>query len=246
MEQHPRNYTGSDVDMIITISTISENAIANKAFLQTKRSTWKDPFFETLEADIDQAAKDHLGVDSAKDLRAATVAVNGIQQAAGTLLAELKVQIAEDFKADKPRRDELLKTLGFTTYLKHTQKGDQEALINLLYQFSTNMNATVQAEITNKGTDAATITAISGYARQMKDANVTQETFKAIRKGITAAGVAAFNGVYDRTISVAKIAAKFFKSDPAKAAMFSYNKIRKSLSGGTAKAKNTPPAPVVG
>ena len=59
------------------------------------------------------------------------MAVIGIQKEAISQLAELKIQISEDFKSEKPRRDEILNQLGFTSYLKDVQKKDQKALINL-------------------------------------------------------------------------------------------------------------------
>jgi len=41
-----RNYSTKDVDMLLAIDTIIDSAIANKAFLQSKRSTWADPYFD--------------------------------------------------------------------------------------------------------------------------------------------------------------------------------------------------------
>ncbi len=135
-----RNYKNKDVEMLITASTIIENAIANKVFLQKKRSTWADPFFNNIKDRIENAIQTYLGVDSAKDLRQATMTVLGIQKEAISQLAELKIQISEDFKSEKPRRDEILNQLGFTSYLKDVQKKDQKALINLLFQYKTNLS----------------------------------------------------------------------------------------------------------
>lgn len=39
METVKRNYNTKDVDMLVTIETIIDCAIANKEFLQSKRST---------------------------------------------------------------------------------------------------------------------------------------------------------------------------------------------------------------
>jgi len=238
MSTTPRHYPGKDVDAILALATITESAISNKTFLQQKRSTWADPFFENLRADIDHTLHNHLGIDSAKALRQATQVVVAMHGEAATLLAELKVQIAEDFKKDKARRDELLKELGFTDHLKGTQKRDQEALISLLYQFSNNMTSAMQAEITGKGTHPATINAIIGYTQRLKNNNVTQESLKGTKKEISAASINAFNDLYDRVMSVAKIAAKFFKDDPAKAGQFSFAKVKAALnSTGTAGSR---------
>ena len=40
-----RKYKTKDIEMLTATATIIENAIANKAFLQSKRTTWADPFF---------------------------------------------------------------------------------------------------------------------------------------------------------------------------------------------------------
>jgi len=243
MKTLQRNYSGKDVDMLLTAATIAETALANKGFLQSKRGTWKDPFFKTLRDHIDETIRTYLGVDSAKELRKSTQLVLGIQKNAGTLLAEFKVQLVEDFKGDKPRRDELLKQLGFTDYLKDAQIGDQQALVNLLYQFKTNMDKNLQIEITKKGTDPGTITGIMDFAEDLKDKNISQEGFKSSKKEIIEEAVKAFNEIYESVISICKIGAKFFKDDKVKAGQFSFSKIKAALnSGSTAKSKDSSPA----
>lgn len=235
-----RKYNHKDVDMLVAASTIVETAIDNKTFLLTKRSTWIDPFFPDLQAKIDLAIKDHLGVDTAKELREATIAINGIQKQAMSDLAESKIQIVEDFKADKIRRAEILNQLGFTTYLKEVQNGSQEALIHLLYQFKTNLTTSLQTEIVTAGTAATLLTGIKAYADTLKNADVTQETFKGSKKTITAAGVKIFNEIYDSVISVCKIAAKFYKGQQDMKDQFSYRLVSNKISPKL-KAKPKPP-----
>ena len=224
-----RNYTGKDVDMLTVCATIVENAIANREFLVSKRKNWADPFFADLKTRIDNAFSKYLGIDSASDQRKATQTVTQIQTVALEDLAELKIQIEEDFKSDKVRRDEILKTLGYTDYHKQAQSKDQEALVQLLYRFKANLTAELKSEITAKGTDEATLDRISSYADQMASANITQETLKGSSKLITEEAVTEFNAIYDEVISVAKIARNFYKGDPAKQDEFSFNKIRKKL-----------------
>jgi len=67
-----RKYTGKDVDMLTACATIIEQAIIHKTFLQSKRANWADPFFQNLQTTIDDAFKDHLGIDNAKQMREAT------------------------------------------------------------------------------------------------------------------------------------------------------------------------------
>ena len=166
-------------------------------------------------------------------MREATQIVIGIQATALPALAEFKVQIVEDFKNNKPRRDEILNRLGFTQHLKDAQNNDQEALVELLAKFKKNMNAPLQTEITTAGMSAALITAIISYADTLKNSNITQETLKGSRKVISQAGVTEFNAIYNAVISIAKISAKFFIDDVAIRDKFSYSK--------TLSAINQPP-----
>lgn len=230
-----RTYKGKDSEMLITTSAITDHAIANKVFLISKRATWADPFFADIKTRIDNAFSNFLGVDNAKEMREATQLVLKIEAAALPLLAEFKVQINVDFK--NPRRNEILTQLGFTQHLKAAQRKDQEALIELLFKFKTNMTASLQTEITDKGTDPATITAISDLAQLLKDSDISQEALKGGRKEISAAGVTEFNAIYETVIGVAKISAKLLKNDKAKAAGFSYAKTLKALNAPPKKPK---------
>ena len=124
-----RNYQGKDVDMLTTSAVIIENAITNQEFLVSKRRNWENPFFDELKIRIDNAFSNFLGIDSATEQRKATQTVTQIQVVALDDLAELKIQIQEDFKSDKQRRDEILKELGYTDFHKQAQAKDQEALI---------------------------------------------------------------------------------------------------------------------
>lgn len=237
-----RAYKGKDVEMLTSCSTIIDHAIEHKPFLISKRANWVDPFFPALKTRIDNAFTNILGVDNAQQMRTATQVVLGIEANALPALSEFKIQLMEDFKNNKTRRDEILTNLGFTSHLKAAQQKDQEALIQLLLSFKLNMTATLKTEITNAGTALATITTIIGYAQVLKDSNITQETMKGSRKVITEAGVKEFNEIYTKVISVAKISANFFKTDKAIQDKFSYSKTIKNLNH---PPKNNPPAPPI-
>ncbi|WP_293893602.1 hypothetical protein [Flavobacterium sp.] len=221
----PRKYKTKDVEMLTATATIIENAIANKTLLQSKRTTWADPFFEDLKTNIENTTNTYLGKDAAKDMRKATQIVLSIQAQALNDLAEFKVQIEQDFKANPTQKTEILTQLGFTTYHKLAQNGDQEGLVNLLFQFKTNMDATLNAEIIAKGTAQVTIDNIIGYADTLKNANISQETYKGTRQEITDEAIQAFNGIYDQVISIAKISSNFYKTDKKKQQLFSFAKV---------------------
>ena len=224
-----RNYKFKDVEMLLATATIIENAIANKTFLQTKRATWADPFFADLSLLNKSTTETYLGKDAAKQMRQATQIVLGIQSQALNDLAELKIQIQQDFKNQPANRDEILNELGFTPFYKMAQKKDQEALVSLLYQFKTNLTPTLKTEIVSRGTAQLTLDTIVDYADTLKDANISQEIFKGTREEITDEALTAFNDIYDKVMSVAKIASNFYKTDKTKQQLFNYNKIASAL-----------------
>lgn len=221
----PRKYKSKDVEMLTATATIIENAIANKTFLQSKRTTWADPFLEDLKTNIENTTSTYLGKDAAKDMRKATQTVLSIQSQALNDLAEFKVQIEQDFKSNPTQKTEILTQLGFTTYHKLAQSGDQEGLVNLLFQFKTNMNATLNTEIIAKGTAQVTIDNIISYADTLRNANISQETYKGTRQEITDEAIQAFNEIYDQVISIAKISSNFYKNDKKKQQLFSFSKV---------------------
>jgi hypothetical protein len=230
-----RIYKVKDVEMLITSATLVQNGIANKTFLQTKRSTWANPFFEDLKAKIETTTETYLGKDSAQQMRQSTQIVLGIQKQALVDLAEFKVQVEEDFRKNPIQKTEILTQLGFTTYHKISQKGDQEGLVNLLFQFKINLNPTLTAEIVAKGTSQNTIDKIVDYAQVLKNANIDQETFKGTRKEITDEAIKAFNEIYDEVISFAKIANNFYKTDKVKQQLFSFAKVSANLNSQSVK-----------
>jgi hypothetical protein len=236
MNTPQRKYKTKDVDMLISASTIVEAAIANKEFLQSKRSTWQDPFFKDIQIQIDNVIQEHLGLDNAKELRLATQVIYSIQANALHDLAEVKIQIIEDFKDDTTLKNEILTQLGFSSYHKEAQKGDQEALINLLYQFKTNLSPALKTEIVTRGTAEASLDNVTIYADTLKNADVIQENNKGVRKVVTAEALAKFNEIYDKVISISKIANKFYKDNPALKQQFSFQKTSKTLNAGK-KAK---------
>ena len=231
-----RKYKTKDVEMLTATATIIENAIANKAYLQSKRTTWADPFFEDLKTQIQNTTDTYLGKDAAQQMRQATQIVLGIQAQTLNDLAEFKVQIEQDFKNVPIQKTEILTQLGFTTYHKLAQKGDQEGLVSLLFQFKTNLNPTLNAEIVAKGTAQTTIDNIIGYADALKNANITQETYKGIRKEITDEAIRAFNLIYEQVISIAKISSNFYKNEKPKKELFSFAKVSSTLNSQSTNA----------
>lgn len=235
-----RKYKTKDVEMLTATAIIIDNAIANKTFLQSKRTIWANPFFEDLKTQIQNTTNAYLGKDAPQQMRQATQIVLNIQTQALNDLAEFKVQIEQDFKDTPTHKTEILTQLGFTSYHKLAQKGDQEGLVNLLFQFKTNMNTTLNAEIVAKGTAQTTIDNIIGYADTLKNANISQETYKGSRQEITDEAITAFNQIYEQVISIAKISSNFYKNEKTKQQLFSFAKIAATLNS---QPKKTEPKP---
>lgn len=237
-----RKYNCSDVVLLTTASTIVENAKLKKADLVAKRTTWADPFFPDLATRIDNLTKTYIGVDSAKSLRNATIALKDIQTKALTKLGDVKAQIEADFIKEPTTQKELLTTLGFTTYYTQAANKNQEATVNLLFQFKQNMTVATKTKITAKGTAAATIDEIITYADALNEANISQETFKSNRPNITEEAIKEFNDLYIDITAIGKITQRLYKDDKALKETFSFTKIANAQKVA-AKAKQTTPKP---
>lgn len=226
MEKVSRHYNVKDVDMIIATSAIIQNAITKKEFLQTKRSSWAGNYLENLDEEINNATATYLGADNAKQLRDSTIKLYAVQQRAYTLASEIKVQIEVDFQKTKK---EILNTLGYTSYYKAASKKDQEALINLLFQFKTNLTPAMKQQMIDNGTIEADINEMMEIALELKTSDTTQEIKKSHRPLITQEAIIAFNQIYDKTIAVGKIASKFYKGNKTHQDLFSFRKISKTI-----------------
>ncbi len=75
------------------------------------------------------------------------------------------------------------------------------------------MDATLKTEVTAKGTDAASIVEIIGFADTLKNSNVSQETFKSNRPTLSEQAINTFNDLYDDVIAVGKISSRIFLQD---------------------------------
>jgi len=239
-----RKYSHSDEIMLSTIATMVENAILNKAVVVAKRPLWKDPYLPDFITRIDLVVKTTFGVDSAKDLRTATQAVNSIQADALTQLSFFNTEIVQDFKKTPVRKKEILTTLGFNEFYKDAYTvGSHSSFISLLYRFKLNMTPAIRLEITSKGTDDASIDDIIALADSLKSSNVTQETFKVNRPVITESTIKIFNDIYDDTITIGRVCANIFKGDKAIKDTFSY-KLIAHLQHPVTPKKRKPKPPV--
>lgn len=244
-QKETRKYSYSDVVLLTTAATVIENAKLNKADLISKRSTWADPFFADLETRINTLTLKYIGVDSAKSLRNATITLKEIQAKSLTKLGDVKAQIEADFIKEPTTKKELLTNLGFTAFYAQAANKNQEAIINLLFQFKQNMTAAIKTKVTAKGTAATTIDEIIGFADALNDANITQETFKSNRPTITEEAIKEFNELYIDITAIGKIAQRFYKDDKTLKETFSFTKIAKAQKVEAKVKKAAPKPPIV-
>ena len=231
-----RNYNCKDVDMLMASKTIAETFKTNISELATTRTDWTEQYATDLILRIDNAIHTHLGIDVKKDLRSATTALVSLQFPARRDISYFKTQIDDDFKKNAPRRDEILKSLGFTKYLRGVQSGNQESLIQFLYTFKTNITPALRDEITAKGLNPMLIDIITAYADTFAQANVAQESQKGSTKEISQEVANIFNAIYDEIIGICKKASNYYRYEPVKKEQFTFAKALSNL-GTPAKAQ---------
>ncbi len=238
-----RNFSAKDAVMLTTVSVILENAADNITELTAENENWNSALITTLKARVAKDFTDILGIDPKKDLREATATVKAIQAEALPLLSTVSLRLNVAIK-DAVKRAELLTQLGFTAFSKKAQAKDQIALIELLAMFKTNLTATVKAEITaSKDIKTTVLDTIIGYATTLNNNNITQETYKASSKIVTADGIAELNAVYTAVITdFSKLVQDFYKkTKSAKKDLFSFSTIKKAIQNSG--SNNTPQPP---
>lgn len=232
-----RKFKGTSAEMLIVAASIVQAAMLHLAALVAKRPIWANPFFPDFEARINTIISTYLGVDNAAALRQQTAAVNSIFDTSKDNVSDMKLQIEQDYKDDKPRMKEILTTLGYKLYWDQAQGSDQEGLINLLLAFKQNLTVELRNELIAKGSLPAMLTQITDAGQTLLNANVTQESLKQSKKGATDTAIIAFNKIYDDTITVCKLATRYLKNEPSARDQFSYSKALAALSSSNLSVK---------
>ena len=236
-----RKYHCPDVVMFTASETIVKQCVNNYDVLVEKRKTWENPYFPNLLLSLTEGRERILGKDAARLLREATREVKTEQSSVLSLLSEFKIQFDVDFDGEL-NKGEILKSLGFTDYYKKAVKGNQEALVEMLSKFKTNISAELENTITGKGMDPGIITSIKGYAGTFGDSNTNQETAKGTKVNLSAETINELNGYYKTIIGICKIAHNKFKGNPQKQALFSFDKTVKNIYGNKGNGgTDTPP-----
>ncbi len=208
-----RKYSCKDVEVLVVAETIATNAITLEARLTRSRPQWADPYFPNLITEIQGVYTSALGVDNAKDMREATIALYGMMKPAADALQMFKVQLEVDFANNVARRNEILNQLGYTQHYAGVQNKDQESYIELLTKFNVNMTPALITELNAAGIPTIVITKVTNFSTTLKNANITQEVAKGMRKNISKEAVEEINGIYQKVMAISKIAAVVFKKE---------------------------------
>ncbi|MGD9931541.1 MAG: hypothetical protein AB7U05_16090 [Mangrovibacterium sp.] len=228
-----RNYKAKDEAMLMACKTIVKSMSLNLPELSMARSNWTESYVSELDARIDGAINDFLGLDKQKELRAATSQLENILKPALKNLGFLKTQIEVDLDG---QAREILKGLGYT---KSLNKLDQEGLITQLHAFKKGMTNELKTQLTAKGTNPALIDSVIGYADALQEANIAQEVLKATSREVSDEAVAIFNSIYAEVIGICKIASKVFGDDPVKKGQFTFSQVVKRM-GASVKKEEEP------
>lgn len=217
-----RTYNYKDSEMLMACKIVATTLNTQLSDLSIVRSNWTPEYVIELQGNIDNAIDQFLGLDKKKALRDATAILSAIQGPAMRELQFLKTQIKVDFSSDA---NEILKTLGYTKYLKAARTGDQEAQIQLLFAFKKGMDNKLKKAIAANGTNPALINRIINYATQLSEANTEQESLKGSTKSLSETAITTLNQIYTEIIGICKIASAYYMYDEILKAQFTFSRV---------------------
>jgi len=216
------------VEMLIGARALCDIFGENREPLVAARSTWVDPFIDNYRTCIDTAMEQYLGHDFRKRLRDVSLEVRTIMGLVLPKLALFKSQIEYDYSGAALKN--LLDSLGYSRFYKSVQNKNQEATIQMLYQFRQNMTDELKAELVAKGMAADLIDGIISQIDALKEADTLQESLKASGSGFPREAVDEFNAIYKEAIGICKIARQVFRANPEKRALFTFSRLVKRMS----------------
>lgn len=217
-----RKYNFKSVDMLLASKAIVQSLSDHLDELSAIRSNWTPEYVQQLSEKIDVSIDQYLGLDKKKELREMTRKLASIQEPATRDLSFLKTQIEVDFGEEAT---DILRSLGFYGYYAEVRNGEQEAMIELLSAFKKGLTESIRQRIIEKGTSPALLDRIVGYADQMIETNVSQESLKATTKELTAEALESFNQIYEEAIGICKIAANYYLQEPLKKDLFTFSRV---------------------
>lgn len=225
-----RSYACKDADMLFTAEFIADNLKANLNALSHIRKQWTDGYTNDLGARVKYATIKYLSNDSQKTLRNATAKVMSILDNSIKSLIFFKTQLCIDFKNDKAKRDEILKTLGFTKFFKKASSKNQNALLQLFLAFKENLTEDIRVTLTSKGFSDSELDEIIDLADIFKDANTHQENTKAYIKQFSQEKRNVLNALADEIKGICKLVTLKIDKDDSLKDIFNFKKVAAQMS----------------
>jgi hypothetical protein len=235
-----RKFKGTGMQMLLATRLIIENAIGMADKLAAVRPKWTLSYLTDIRGNITGILEDNFGIDATASLKEVTANLIIKEAAAKTALQQVKTQVEVDFGKDKTTCDHYLTVLGLNK-VKSIKNASQDATIEMLVAFTTNLTPAIEADLTAAGLPPATIATIKTLSTELYQINTIQEKAKVGSKETTATLNTQLNAVYDEVISIAKIASSLLteKLDIEK---FSYTRALKQMGHHPSKKKKpTPP-----
>ena len=223
-----REYTAADDAMIVGIGAIAASALEHQSVLEEEDTTLTKTYLQGLAERIKAAATTILGHDNAKDMRGKTGDLNDNSTAALDALGSILNTVNTKYRGDTARRDEILRTMGFSDFYDHASHKDQQAIGHLLSRAAAALAAdgkALQTELTGKGMNVKRADTVTALAATYTADNTGQEASKGARKLLSAGDVASLNTLYHETMEVAKTARHYFRADGALRSLFVFSKV---------------------
>ncbi len=101
------------------------------------------------------------------------------------------------------------------------------------------MTNAVKDDMVAKGTNPALIDNVIGYATQLSEANLAQESLKSTTKSVSETAVAALNEIYNEIIGICKIASAYYLHDEISKAQFTFSRVVANMNAGGKKNTGT-------
>ena len=241
-----RIYKGTDPQMLASCLVQVDNLSPIQADLAQRRKSVTPAHLTTLRQDITTAIETKLGLNPQSLVQELTGELKTAQTTALGLFSSFNLDLRDAFNSqpDKARLRELSARLGLREHYAAAQSRNQQALGALIAAFIT---ATNDAALRLELEDTLEISSqlIDDIRAQQKfyELDIAQEKGKSDLPVITDDSIRTFNDLYRRVQSLARLARDLNKADAARAAQFSYSRIRARMKGGTPNPDQPAPNP---
>jgi len=225
MENVKKMFNCSNMDLLLTANTIAENFKDNIDELSEANDNWNGTYADDLKARIDNAIRNHIGVNPRKDLRNATLNLNKLIADVKNDLSSFKVSVRSFYHEQPDKIEEIFNNLGVKHYFRKSTSKSQGNFIKMLCTFRTNMTDDYRKEFKTIGIKDSIIDNIINKAGAIEAANVLQEKLKGVAIIIASDNIALYNSIFTEIIGISKIAAAFYRKNPAKKNLFTFTKI---------------------